>query len=377
MRTHDVVVIGGGPAGATCAWALGHAGADVVVLDRQRFPREKPCAGWITPSVFETIGVTPSEYVDAGCTLQPFMAFQTSVIGEPAIATQFPEPVSYGIRRFEFDAFLLRRLVSPVLEGTPLVSLRREHGAWIVNESMRAPIVVGAGGHFCPVARHLHGGTRRAVVARRMELRLEPDEPCGVSGATPELYFSSDLDGYGWCIRKGRYLNLGIGRRGASAFRSHVVAFAGFLEREGKVPPRAADWRQWQGHAYALAGDGGPAVSDGLVLVGDAAGLAERESGEGIGPAVESACVAAKTIIEAKGRYGTDELREYADWVAAHALPPGLAASLRARVPAFVGRTLLRSPAFARLVIERWFLRTPIPAASPQRVIHTRPSWRM
>ena len=377
MRTCDVTVIGGGPAGAMCAWALGHAGADVVVLDRERFPRDKPCAGWITPSVFDAIGVTPSEYVDAGCTLQPFTAFQTSVIGEPPVATQFPKPISYGIRRREFDAFLLRRLATPVFEGTPLVSLRREPGAWIVNESIRAPVVVGAGGHFCPVARRLHGGPRHPVLARQVELRLEPDEPCSVSGATPELFFSRDLDGYGWCIRKGRHLNLGIGRRSGAAFRSHVIAFAGFLQREGKVPPRAADWRQWEGHAYALAGDGGPAVSDGLMLVGDAAGLAERESGEGIGPAVESACAAAKTIIEANGRYATDDLQQYADWVRAHALPPGLMASLRARVPALVGRTLLRSPAFARLVIERWFLRAPIAEPSPQREIHTRPSWRM
>jgi hypothetical protein len=154
-----------------------------------------------------------------------------------------------------------------------------------------------------------------------------------------------------------------------------VVAFAGLLQREGKVPPRAADWRHWHGHAYALAGDGGSAISDGLLLIGDAAGLAERESGEGIGPAVESAAAAAKAIIEANGRYGIDDLAPYSAWVSAHAMPPGLAASVRARVPAFVGRTLLRSPAFARLVIERWFLHSPM--ASPQRVIQVRPSWRM
>jgi flavin-dependent dehydrogenase len=113
------------------------------------------------------------------------------------------------------------------------------------------------------------------------------------------------------------------------------------------------------------------------VLVGDAAGLAERESGEGIGPAVESARAAATAIIEAKGRYATEDLQQYGHWVKAHALPPGPLASLRARVPAFVGRALLRSPAFARLVIERWFLRAPVADALPQRVIHTRPSWRM
>ena len=358
MRHCDVAVVGGGPAGATCARALGGSGADVVLIDRAQFPRDKVCAGWVTPSVFDAIGVSPSEYADSGGTLQPFTAFQTSVIAGPPVLTTFQEPVSYGIRRVEFDAFLLRRIRTPVLLGTPLVTLDRGSGTWILNDSISAPIVVGAGGHSCPVSRRIRRGAPRPVVtARQVELPLAPREPCGVSGTRPELFFCADLEGYGWCIRKGDHLNVGIGRRNSAAFRSHVIGFASFLERERKVPARATDWRQWHGHAYALAGGADLPISDGLVLVGDAAGLAARESGEGIGPAVESGLAAARTIVAANGRCGIDDLQPYADWVRARVPRPSVVAAICSQVPAVAGRALLRSPAFARLVVERWFLR--------------------
>src|SRR5947209_452583 len=51
MRRCDAVVVGGGPAGSTCAWALRRGGRDVVLIDRAAFPRDKVCAGWVTPAV--------------------------------------------------------------------------------------------------------------------------------------------------------------------------------------------------------------------------------------------------------------------------------------------------------------------------------------
>ncbi len=51
METCDVLIAGGGPAGSTCAWALRQAGLDVIVADKAIFPRDKVCAGWITPQV--------------------------------------------------------------------------------------------------------------------------------------------------------------------------------------------------------------------------------------------------------------------------------------------------------------------------------------
>ncbi len=105
----DALVVGGGPAGSTCARALGRAGWNVVVADRARFPRDKVCAGWLTPEVFGLLEFDPAEYRATGATLQEISGFRTGVIGDALVETTYSRVVSYAIRRREFDAFLLRR----------------------------------------------------------------------------------------------------------------------------------------------------------------------------------------------------------------------------------------------------------------------------
>jgi len=58
----DVLIVGGGPAGSSCAWRLAAEGLDVVVIDRAHFPRPKVCAGWVTPPVFESLEVDLDDY---------------------------------------------------------------------------------------------------------------------------------------------------------------------------------------------------------------------------------------------------------------------------------------------------------------------------
>lgn len=358
LRTCDVLIVGGGPAGSSCAYALRQAGADVTVMDRATFPRDKVCAGWITPAVLRSLGLTPDEYRSAGLTLQGLQGFRTACATSRPIDTRYDEVVSYAVRRFEFDAFLLRRSGAHVIEGSPLESLRRDGRQWIANETVAAPLVVGAGGHFCPVARRIRPNVRRGlVVAREIEIRLLPSDVCHVDPDTPELYFSHDLEGYGWCVRKGGYLNVGIGRRTSDRFNAHVAAFAAMLSASDKVPPRVVR-EPWRGHAYLLAGAAKrPPIGDGIVLVGDAAGLASPDSGEGIGPAIESSLLAARAIVAARGRYSEPDLASYADAIRAATVPSAALTRLRASIPAGVGRLLLSSPRFTRRVLTHWFVR--------------------
>ncbi len=371
MRRVDVLIVGGGPAGSSCAWALRAAGADVVVLDRAQFPRDKICAGWITPAVLRALRLDPVEYEAAGLVIQAFHGFRTGVIDGREIETRYDDVVSYAIRRCEFDQFLLRRSRARVLEHTPLGTLRRVNDRWIANDDIEAPVVIGAGGHFCPVAHQFRGGHRAGglVVAQEAEIALPDPDRCGVDPDVPELYFCHDLDGYGWCVRKGRYLNVGIGRRDTRAFPAHVRAFTRWLEETGRAPA-AATRAAWRGHAYLLAGSTTePPVGDGLMLIGDAAGLAYRESGEGIRPAVESGLLAAETLTAANGRHGRDDLMPYADRLRAQQPAAGVASWLpRALVPP-IGRLLLASRIFTRrVVIDRWFLRSDAPAGTAATV---------
>ena len=107
----DALIVGGGPAGSTAARRLRLASWDVVVAERARFPRDKVCAGWLTPDVFPLLDLTPDEYRATGLTLQEITAFRTSIMGGRAIETRYPNVVSYGIRHCEFDTFLLQRAV--------------------------------------------------------------------------------------------------------------------------------------------------------------------------------------------------------------------------------------------------------------------------
>jgi geranylgeranyl reductase family protein len=354
----DALVVGGGPAGSTCARLLRRAGWDVVVADRARFPRDKVCAGWLTPDVFPLLDLEPAEYRATGLTLQEFTGFRTGVIGGRLVETRYPGVVSYAIRRCEFDDFLLRRACVRVLDNTSVTSFRREGGRWIVNDAIDTQIVIGAGGHFCPVARHMRGGAdeETPVVAKEAEFLLDGHET-GVSESTPELFFCRDLQGYGWCVRKGNYVNVGIGRRDSSGFGTHVKDFAAFLEKNGILA--GASGPRWRGHAYLASGTGArPLVGPGMMLVGDAAGLAYPESGEGIKPAIASGRLAAETLIAAGSHATIDDLQPYAGSLRRlYPAAPQKPAPVRAAIAA-IGRVLLGSPAFTRhVVLDRWFLR--------------------
>lgn len=353
----DALIVGGGPAGSTCARVLTRAGWEVVVIDRARFPRDKVCAGWVTPGVFRLLELDPAEYRSTGLTIQPITGFRTSLMGRPAVSTRYGHVISYAIRRCEFDDFLLRRSAARVLGGTALDSLERRGDTWLANGGITARVVVGAGGHFCPVARQLRGGDDvvRPVVAKEAEYPLDAGGTT-TDGELPELFFCEDLEGYGWCVRKGAYLNVGLGRRDHGDLNPHVDAFMCFLDARG-LARRATEVR-WRGHAYLASGTGPRPIADaGVLVAGDAAGLAYPESGEGIRPAVDSGRLAAETLI-AGGRVDREALRPYATelrrrYPAVRAIPQPIAAPVKA-----LGRRLMRSPAFTRhVLIDRWFLR--------------------
>jgi geranylgeranyl reductase family protein len=364
MDSCDVLIVGGGPAGSTCAWQLKKAGLDVLVIDKQAFPRDKVCAGWVTPAVFESLQFDAEDYAQ-GRVLQPIRGFRTGVIGGAAGETRYGRAVSFGIRRCEFDDYLLRRSRARLRLGEPVRSMVRMGGAWLVNDEIRTPLVIGAGGHFCPVARALRGGSGRSetiVAAQEIEVRLPAAErgACRVGQDVVQFYFCPDLKGYGWVFAKGDYLNIGLGREDSHELSRHVAQFREWLEGDCGIPHELPG--KFNGHAYLLypASRRKP-VDDGVLLIGDAAGLAYPRSGEGIRPAIESALMAAEVVLEAAGDYQALCLAPYVDRLterfggkgAQQDVAPWLPQPLRQSLAA----KLLATGWFARhVVIDRWFL---------------------
>ncbi len=216
-------------------------------------------------------------------------------------------------------------------------------------------MLVAAGGHFCPVARLLGmavPGREPVVAAEECEIELRPSEQAGsaIDPQVPEIYFCDDLAGYGWCIRKGALLNVGLGRAGGGHLPEHVRGFCQFLKQQGRI----ADERpaKFQGHVYQLYGHSTrPLLADGVLWIGDAAGLAATQSGEGIGPAIESGLLAASVIAGAGGDYRRERLEPYRRRIEGRF-------GRRRRRPAAVGApSALRLLLGRRFLASRWFVR--------------------
>lgn len=368
MKSYDILIVGGGPGGSSCAWKLQKAGRKVLVLDKQAFPRNKPCAGWITPQVIETLQLDIEDYRD-GRAWQPITGFRCGTIGGKQIECRYDEPISYGIRRCEFDAYLLERTCADCQLGEAVESIERDHAAWTINQRYAAPMLVGAGGHFCPVARQLDARSHSpasVVFAQEVEFKPTAGQRIGeAAGNTPELYFCDDLLGYGWCFRKGDYLNIGLGRTDSEHLSTHVAEFCRFLHKHERVCCEVPN--RFVGHAYQLYEHAVPKLfDDGVVLVGDAAGLAYAQSGEGIRPAVESGLIAADVILKAEGTYGREQLAEYETQLV-HRLGPPHRGTVAHWLPAawlrYFGAHLLATRWFSRgVVLDEWFLHRKQPA---------------
>ncbi len=368
MERAEVVIVGGGPAGSSCAARLVAAGTDVLVVDRARFPREKPCAGWITPEAVEALALDLETY-SADHTLQPIRRFRVGWAFGSGREVDYGEDVSYGIRRCELDSYLLRRSCARLRLGENVSSVRRARDRWLINDAIETPLLVGAGGHFCPVARELNGAGsgRGVVVAQEMEVRLTPEQAalCRVVPERPELDFLRDLSGYGWCFRKGDYLNLGFGRQDPEALAGDVRAYLAWLAQSGRVPVGLPS-SSLRGHAYRLR-DGRPRriVGECMLLVGDAAGLAYTASGEGIYPAIVSGQAAADALLDGRGTGEGRGIGSYPVRLEARLGRAGSHGSLPGPLRALAGRALLGSSWLTRhVLLDRLFLhRSPLAAA--------------
>ncbi len=320
MRHVDTIIVGGGPAGSTCAGHLVKHGHDVLVLDKAEFPRLKLCAGWITEKVMADLEFTPTDYPHP--ILQ--LSIRTHLPKIPFGLNWFPTPgINYSIRRVEFDAWLLQRSGAPV-ENHDVKSIRREADRFVIDDQFTCRHLVGAGGTMCPVRRNLFDDQRnKSVQIATLEKEFEYPARQDICRL---YFFQRGLKGYAWYVPKGDgVVNIGIGgkakyfRKSGTNIHDHLQQFLDCLVREGRLDSNTAAELKATGHPYYLYTYDGAVVDERCFLIGDSAGLASLDLGEGIGPAIESGLMAAKEIL-GQGRYDKDAVTYYTFSGLAHRL---------------------------------------------------------
>ncbi|MDE2306016.1 MAG: NAD(P)/FAD-dependent oxidoreductase [Gammaproteobacteria bacterium] len=293
MRNADVIVVGGGPAGSAAAARLRRGGLDVLVLDREEFPRHKLCAGWITPQVLADLAF------DAGDYPHGFLSFRR--LHWYLKRLHLPVPcLQHSIRRFEFDAWLLERSGAAVARHA-VKEIRADGEGFTIDGEYRCRYLVGAGGTGCPVHRAFFRDAHPRLRSLQT-VTLEIEFACDWTDPDCRLwFFDHGLPGYSWYVPKANgWLNVGIGalaerlkQRGDDIW-GHWRRFARLLERRFAIRPP----REPTGYSYYLRPPADHVRRGNAFLAGDAAGLATRDLCEGIGPAIRSGQRAAAAILD-------------------------------------------------------------------------------
>jgi geranylgeranyl reductase family protein len=389
----DAVIVGAGPAGCAAAYDLAQAGRRVLLLDRRAFPRAKACACGLTRKTLAALRYTVEPVVERVCheiVLQPVLTDPKDRSEDVRVRNR--RPIAAMAVRERFDAFCLAQTLASGSNGGSVtlwkiesVTALREHathielditvseGATRTAETIAAPLLLGADGSN-GVSRRLHEANRTpvpSIVAAPQEpawysrgFALEATVPYALlptrlpaNDAPHDLVFDfAPLPGgYGWLFPKGDHINIGVGAFAEgdevqlrAVTRTLLAAYTRTkLGVELTALPASAVTGQhlgMGGHAYTPRGR--------VLLVGDAAGLVDPLTGEGIHSAIVSGQAAAAAVLSTDADVATTYAKHLAP------LQQTLAFSARAarafyREPAR-GFRAMRNPLLRWLVLRTY-----------------------
>jgi len=307
----DVCIVGAGPAGSTAAKFLSEKGLNVILIDKEKFPRDKPCGGGLPYQVIKRFDYVDNEiFIDSYC----YGGFAISPSSKYKLELHKKEPLVAMTLRKKFDYELVKLAINEgteFLDGKTVidVNISKDKATVVLKDGSRvdSDIVIGADGIWSVIAQK--AGLRKKGIS----IGICVFEEYEVDEKTMDTYFGSRrlgyihsqfnfTPGYGWVFPKKKHINIGIGyvhySEQKTPDRKNLLdiynQYITILKRDGMIPKRLKTGK-CQGGAlpvYPLE----KTYSNRVILVGDAAGFINPLSGEGIYYAMVSGEIAANTI---------------------------------------------------------------------------------
>lgn len=314
---YDVIIVGAGPAGATLGYELSREGVKVLILEKERLPRYKTCAGGITVKAAGLLDLDISPIVH-------HVTYGVRVIykNKKEFTKWYDKPLIYMVMRDEFDHLLVQRAqaagavvtdnqrVSQLQVTSEGVEVRTEQATYTTE------ILVGADGAKSIVAKNL-GFTNGNELGIGMEAEISVSkEELASWDSLIGLNLGQIRGGYGWIFPKKNLLSVGAGSSLRQAKRLkpcyQKMLSSQSLEGQEFVRPKS--------HLLPVRRNGSPIQDKRSLLLGDAAGLVDPFTGEGIYNAVRSAHIAAPIIIQSLQTDSID-LAEYQEAIDKEIMP--------------------------------------------------------
>jgi geranylgeranyl reductase family protein len=318
MPEYDVIVVGAGPSGATAAKLLAEQNLSVLLLDKNAFPRDKICAGWLNARALEDFPYLKDGLGDIVETPFYGITFYNCGMSKNTEYSQ-DEPAGYLTMRTKLDAWLkdcALKAGAKFVEGCTVTDVTHDREGISVRcgdgDKRTARLVVGADGVSSRVARRtgLNPGwqNNQLVICVNEDIPCPPETIRQYFGESPRIMMSigySMIVGYAWVFPKRNHICVGIGGRVAST-KNIALIFSNFFEdlKRLEIVPPDLNWTDTPtamdpaGAASMLTPE--QTIAEGRVLlVGDAGGFSSGSTGEGIYPGMMSAKLAAQSIASA------------------------------------------------------------------------------
>jgi geranylgeranyl reductase family protein len=304
MEQFEAIVVGAGPAGSTAAFRLAREGTRVLLLDKARFPREKPCGGAISTRAARELPFDPQPVVE-----HVVDRMELSYRGGRRYVRGRHSRLAYMTQRRRLDHFLIERATdagTDFRDGVAVTEIS-ERGARVDGQWIDSQLLIGADGANGPTARSL-GLADERIYGVALEGNLAH------SLTNPERWQSTAVielgtipGGYCWIFPKGDHINVGVGgwQDTGPTLRKHLKEFC---KRRGFNHSRLQNLR---GYRLPARRPNAALVRDRALLIGDAAGLVDPLWGDGIYTAFVSSKLASTAALDLLAGRTTD-LKPYA-----------------------------------------------------------------